>query len=210
MNWFKTKRSSNSPNFMQLGTHGMPAGAGRKGGKVAKKKQTAKRLAPSDENRVALDTTPRFQSPMQSTLNAAASPVSSFTGDYTMCPPSCSSSQLDNYGPSTSGGFQSPSVFQQPQYPGYTPWLWSPPPWVSSNPLPRVSQSPGMAPVPIDNPYKVCFKSGNISVCNGCRHKLTILSFNMQNFVTIPIHNLVYLLLNSETPIIILRESASN
>ena len=61
---------------MQLGTHGMPAGPGCKGGKVAKKKQTAKQLAPSDENRVALDTTPKFQSPMQSTLNAAASPVS--------------------------------------------------------------------------------------------------------------------------------------
>ena len=30
-----------------------------------------------------------------------------------------------------------------------------------------------MAPVPIDNPYKVCFKSGNISVCNGCRNNFT-------------------------------------
>jgi len=44
MNWFKNKSSCDSHNLMQLGTHGMPAGAGRKGGKVAKKETNSKTI----------------------------------------------------------------------------------------------------------------------------------------------------------------------
>ena len=64
--FIKLKRSCDSPNLMRLGTHGMPAGAGCKGGKLAKKKQTTKRRAPSDENRVALNTTAQFQPQLSS------------------------------------------------------------------------------------------------------------------------------------------------
>ena len=90
ISWFKTKKGSDSPNLMQLGMHAMPAGAGRKPGKVAKKKQTSKRAAPSDDNRVPLDTTPRFQALMQGNYNSntAVSSGSPFAYDYTICPPS--------------------------------------------------------------------------------------------------------------------------
>lgn len=161
--WIKSKGSCDTPNLMQLGTHGMPAGAGRKAGKVAKKKQTSKRATPSDDNRVALDTTPRIQCQMQSNFNATVSPVTaSFTYDHATYLPSYSSSHLDSYVPSTSGG---PSVLQQPQYPTYPPWMWSPPPWV--NPVNSIPPSPP------DSPYKLCLKRGNISICNGCRNNFT-------------------------------------
>ena len=170
INWFKSKGSCDTPNLMQLGIHGMPAGAGRKAGKLAKKKQTSKRTTPTDDNRVALDTTPRFQHQMQSHFNAAVSPVTSFAGDYaTYVPSSYSSSHLVSYGPSMSGGFQSPSVVQQ--YPIYPPWMWSPPPLV--NPMTMVNPTNSVPPSPPENPYKLCFKRGNISICNGCRNSFT-------------------------------------
>ena len=43
--------------------------------------------------------------------------------------------------------------------------MWSPPPWV--NPVSSIPPSPP------DSPYKVCFKRGNISICNGCRSNFT-------------------------------------
>jgi len=52
VNWFCSKHGS-GPNLMRIATHDMPAGAGRKGGKVPKKKVKAKQL-PSDDNRVPL------------------------------------------------------------------------------------------------------------------------------------------------------------
>ena len=48
--WFCSKRGS-SPNLMQMASHDMPARAGRKNGKVAKKKAKPKQL-PSDDDRV--------------------------------------------------------------------------------------------------------------------------------------------------------------
>ena len=113
ISWFKTKKSSDSPNLVQLGMHGMPAGAGRKSDKVTKRKQTSKRVAPSDDNRVPLDTTPRFQALIQDnyTSSTIVSSNSPFSYDYTTSPPSqYSYVQLDSHGPSsggpsTSGGF---------------------------------------------------------------------------------------------------------
>ena len=66
-------------------------------------------------------------------------------------------------GPSTSGGFPPPSK----PYPAYPPWMWSPPPWLNQN---SFLPSP---PVTGDNPYKACFKGGNISVCNGCHNNFS-------------------------------------
>jgi len=61
INWFKTKGSCDSPNLMELRMNGMPAGAGRKPGKVTKKKQTSKCAVPSDDNRLPLDTNSQSQ-----------------------------------------------------------------------------------------------------------------------------------------------------
>ena len=48
LNWFKSKHGYSS-NLMKMSKHGMPAGAGRKGGKVPRKKGTSSHV-PSDEN----------------------------------------------------------------------------------------------------------------------------------------------------------------
>lgn len=128
------------------------------------RRNTSKHAAPSDDNRVTLDTTPRCQHQKESNFHADGSPVTSFTYDYAACSPSYSDSHLDSYGPSTSGGFVSHSVLQQPQYLSYPPWMWSPP-WV--NPVNSIPTFAG------DNPYKICFKKRNISICNGCRNNFT-------------------------------------
>ena len=59
------RRHNCSPNLTQLAQHGMPAGAGRKGGKPAKKKQPRKK-APSEENRIPLSTNTNSSCSIQS------------------------------------------------------------------------------------------------------------------------------------------------
>ena len=54
VDWFCTRRDHSVPNLMQMAVHGMPPGAGSKGGKAARKKGKPKQ-APSDENRVPLN-----------------------------------------------------------------------------------------------------------------------------------------------------------
>ncbi len=54
--WFRRNCGKRSPNPTKLANHGMPAGADRKGGKVAMRKAVRK-CAPT-ENRVPLNTTP--------------------------------------------------------------------------------------------------------------------------------------------------------
>ena len=71
LQWFQQNRGKKMPNLSELGRHGMPAGAGRKGSKVAKKKAPRKRN-PTDENRVPLDTTPQ---PCTSSDRRVLSPV---------------------------------------------------------------------------------------------------------------------------------------
>lgn len=71
------------PNLSELGAYGMPAGAGRKGGKVARKK-TRTKPNPTDENRVPLDTTHpstgssrQVLSPVEYNIHVSASGMSS-------------------------------------------------------------------------------------------------------------------------------------
>ena len=54
LEWFRKKRGKQNPNLSAIGTHGMPAGAGKKGEKPAKKKGPKKSI-PTDENRIPLD-----------------------------------------------------------------------------------------------------------------------------------------------------------
>ena len=117
-----------APNLMELASHGMPAGAGRKGGKVAKKK-VQRKAAPSEENRISLGT--------QSSSNTPAFPPS-----YSTYP------HYSSYSP----------------YPAYPPYQQSPSSW----PLPQSPYWSPNAPISPES-FKVHHKSGNISVCSGCR-----------------------------------------
>ena len=65
LQWFRRKRGKQLPNLTDLSTHGMPAGAGRKGGKVAKKK-VSRRLV-TEENRVPLNLTPKTPTDLPNT-----------------------------------------------------------------------------------------------------------------------------------------------
>jgi len=56
LQWF-SKHRKQAPNLTKLSTHGMPAGAGKKGGQTARKKNTIKKPILTDENRVPLNTT---------------------------------------------------------------------------------------------------------------------------------------------------------
>lgn len=87
LKWFQQNRGKKVPNLSELGSHGMPARAGRKGGKAAKKKATRKRN-PTDENRVPLDITPppstsgdrrRVLSPVEYNIHVSATGMSLFS-----------------------------------------------------------------------------------------------------------------------------------
>ena len=73
------------PNLSELGAYGMPAGAGRIGGKVARKKTTRTKLNPTDENQVPLDTIPhqstgssrQVLSPVEYNIHVSGSGMSS-------------------------------------------------------------------------------------------------------------------------------------
>ena len=88
---------------MQLGMHGMPAGAGRKPGKVPKEKQTSKRAVPSDDNRLPLDTT--SQSIIQGNCNPNIT-LSPLPQNFIVRPPT-------QYGDSHLSSFVSPSALPQ-------------------------------------------------------------------------------------------------
>lgn len=71
-----------------------------------------------------------------------------------------------------------PYAWPSPSYPPWTPPSTSPPQFSSPPPPP-----PPLHPPPVSgsdgsewlssDPYKVCFKVGNISVCNGCRNNFS-------------------------------------
>ena len=188
-----------APNLMQLASHGMPAGAGRKGGKAAKKKAPRKH-ATTEENRVPLTThSPTLpcsssgggnnsQSPSSGYSPLALSPSDGPPVSYASYGPPVSSygPPVSSYGPPASsygpplsytsygpyyGGYSSPGPSQPtyPSIPSYdyqsSSWAWpsSPPPWSLSSA--SLSNTP-------EN-FKVHFKTGNISICSGCRNAFT-------------------------------------
>ena len=190
-----------APNLMQMAIHGMPAGAGRKGGKAAKKKVPPKR-APTEENRVSLATC--YSSPAPAPSCGYGSPAPAPSGSYGPLAPSCSYSPpapsggygppapsggygppapYGGYGPPTPyGGYGSPAGgcgFPAPsQYPySFNPpyqssWAWpsAPPPWsLSSASQSNVPHTASNTP----ETFKVHLKTGNISVCSGCRNAFT-------------------------------------
>ena len=152
----------------------MPAGAGRKGGKTPRNKSASTHV-PTDENRVPLSAT-------QSAVNAKNcsglinfAPVIYVTVAYNMCPPSCSFGSPIS--PSYNLLFGLPFGLCQPSLsPNFMPWMWPSAPcstWpgAGSNQLfGSTSHETSQEPYAVEEKFKVCFKTGNISVCNRCRN----------------------------------------
>ena len=168
LKWFQQNRGKKMPNLSGLGSHGMPAGAGRKGGKVAKKKVTRK-CHPMDENRVPLDTTPQSSasgtrgvlSPVEYNIRVSAAGASSVSTHNTYSPATC---DWQGYcSPSTGAAYPcygdwhaygNPSPSASTVYPPYTnlhPYAWpstSYSPWPAPGTLPPQFSSPHPPPPP--------------------------------------------------------------
>ena len=166
------RRNCAAPNLMQLASHGMPAGVGRKGGKAAKKKVPRKR-APTEENRVPLATCPPS---LPSTSGHDSSTHSGIYGSQFHSPSDVPSSPYgppqpyyggygSPYGYESAGHSQSPYPFIPPYDYQSSSWAWptAPPPW--SLPSTSYSSTP--------ETFKVHLKNGKISVCSGCRNGFT-------------------------------------
>ena len=177
--WFCHKHGKKTPNLTELATHGMPAGAGRKGGKPVKKRKQQRRTQ-TDEVRVPLQSSPptvynvnvsASEASSVSTLNAYVSTASDLQKSV--------ASRPDLQYPSASNWSS-----HYPPYQANFPWVWTSPPWMSTPPptspvahvqsahSSSVPHSPSSEATSTDT-YKVCFKIGNISIYNGCRNKFS-------------------------------------
>ena len=169
--WYRKNFGNRLPNLTQLATHGMPAHAGRKGGKAPRKK-AAPRLLPTTENRILLQNIHIVNNSVESQNHRI---TQSHTGN------SCVSK------------FTMPPYLSQPLFPMSlpTPLMYSHPyvshPYSSNQqPLPFQSHfcggaTPGSLQTPLQygasapvhstmkKDFTVCFKFGNVSVCSGCR-----------------------------------------
>ena len=180
------------PNLMKLATCDMPKGRGRKGSKGPAKRKRQEAI----EIRYELDTRSSGSSfsPVTVTCgaNASASVVNTAQppSPYPLFPPS--QVYYGVPGPSlqspiiyqgASPGFQSPqmyqsvssSSFQSPQmYQGVACSSFQSPKMYkgvagSSFQSPHMYQDAG--PSFVQQPFRICFVTGNISVCNGCKGK---------------------------------------
>ena len=145
MQWY-CHHGKKVPNITQLSTHGMPAGAGEKGGKVARKK-TGKKSIPADENRIPLSTA--YLSSGQ-TSTTTTTTTTSYTSNMNTIHPNISSpsaifNAFNNYSNNT-WPTQSTSVNPSPYYmwSAYSPWSWSSPSLMG---LPPAPMGPPPAPV---------------------------------------------------------------
>ncbi len=170
------QKKKKRPNITKLTTASMPKGRGRKGGVPPRKRKAPVHGEPTrlpmstrssgDIGQSMSSTSPPSQesagialSPMEYNTHVNASGMSTVTTHNTYSP----GSLWQAYG--------CPSTYTYPDWrwppPSYSPWSWPnlglPPP----TPPSPMSSSPLSAP---PEPYKVCFKVGNIAVCNGCRN----------------------------------------
>ena len=203
--WYCIRRGHNVPNLMQMAVHGMPPGAGNKGGKVARKKGKPKQ-APTDENRVPMnvsscspditklhhtDATTETGHSSQQSISSSTNTVFQQSShhqsmDHTSYPRMCS--PIHHSPPPSLLLYQStpfpygPYPPYQPPYPSLplTPYSTQLPSSPHQQNLPQTLYSPNhsiMSPfqgIFQQNDYnsdyfKVCFKIGNISICNGCQ-----------------------------------------
>ena len=145
LQYFSSTFQKSSLNLMELASSGMPAGAGRKGGRAPRKRGKPK-LAPVDENRTPLNTNCSFNvhSSHGHVINVGSS------GDSVV-------------------NAVSPSVWQ----------LWT---WPSSASTPvlghtQLQYGPNNVGNPVSfaplEPFSVCLRFGNVSVCHGCRNRFS-------------------------------------
>ena len=171
----------------KMATHGMPTGAGRKGGRAPRKKGCA--LLPTDENRVPLQCNQALVvsgsgnsgTQIVTTASRADADTRALLSDATPLVPGFFG--INNTTPCGSGFH---TLTPAPPYPPivgaaypYSPWSCSPlsssmPPFYgpqSSLPPAYNMKYPGTSGCP--SVFTLCFKTGNISVCSGCRRNFT-------------------------------------
>ena len=143
--WFSNGKQA--PNLTKLSNHGMPAGAGKKGGQTARKKKTSKNPVLTDENRVPLNITPLSSLSTSDSRNSSSVSTSMYHGGGdVLVPATCSVinptevshvNTFNNYtglsGNTWLSSVNSPHYsYSWPQF--HSPWSWSqsipPPPMV--------------------------------------------------------------------------------
>ena len=188
MEWYRKKHGNHQPRFTQLAVHDMPAAAGRKGGKLPKKRANHSYVS-TNENRIPLKCSQRVNIDSESASNGSPCISQQPTTNYVtnshvsnVTVPNLPVSPFPSYNMPTPlypyyssqsfgiGGAVPMAVF--PSTPSPLPIPQSGPTGVNlsalSNPVfqPSYPLSPSL---PTDNTFIVCFKFGNVSVCSGCR-----------------------------------------
>ena len=161
--WYRKNFGNRLPNLTQIASHGMPATAGRKGGKAPRKK-TAPRPVLTSENRVPLQT---IHIVNNSTAESQNNAITQTHAGVSSC---------------TSPPYPSQPSFPMPLPIPPPPFMYNPHPYAShsysnSQQLhqPHFQPYSGVGPAPppqyaASTPeFTVCFKFGNVSVCSGCR-----------------------------------------
>ena len=164
------------PNLTEIAKHGMPAGVSRKGGKVPKKKIS--RRARTEENRVPLDLATSGASSSLTTRSDISTVNPSYDYDYSGVHWQSPGSTSLMY------PYQSPHHFTNTNWysndnPSHPFSMWN---WPTTPPRSYASPMPSYTPQQThhNEMFMVCFKFGNVSVCNGCRK-----SFSETNEVVI-------------------------
>ena len=194
---YRARRVKQPPNLTKLAKHGMPSGAGRKGGRPAKKKVSQSKHVLTDENRVPLQYSNcdiQFTGNVQSVHSSTGStPATQYNIQVESSKPP--QQVIQQHLPSVPWSF-SPCGYLQPsvspleqlslspfgQQSSVSPFIQQPsvspfgqPQFVSPYRLespvsPYSSGYPMQNSLPVNSlNFKVCFKKGNISVCSGCR-----------------------------------------
>lgn len=185
LKWYSKSRGKQPLNMTPLTLQGMPAGAGRKGGR-APRKRSRTTLIPTDENRVPLtpstkstngsvDSSPdktglQDSSACVNTSESLSTNTSVSNSSSLSIPPVCTplpaTYNRQSLLPPSLPLFCQPSTLSQ-AVPHFTQYQRSPPPPQSQ----PVFSSPVSATSPLPSYHQefvLCFKSGNIRVCAGC------------------------------------------
>ena len=191
LQWFGERRRGQVTNLFQLAKHGMPLGAGRKGGHPPRRRSKTTSTVATDNTTIPFhhllseNPVPATQS---STQSAAHTCTSSLPTDHHAVPPTIPAASTGTL--LSTSTFVSPPVGSMPAA-GRPPSLLSPPslplappclPGILGPPslstpstslryhLPQMFTPPPMFPSPTAE-FNVMFLHGNITICSGCRQR---------------------------------------